>query len=289
MSRDAVEDGAEPRVASLRQLGHALDLAHEQLVALVPDGAVFEKAGEASRRRAQHRVQPIGARLAHAPGGEVGRPFREEPIERGPRHQTAFEQRRQTLPRARDAELREHQRDVGVGSRLARQDPQRLVERRFDEARNLRLVREVEAGVEIGFERKLAQQRKTERVYRADRDVPETVPELDPSGAIELGSGRRLAELAHDPLAHFGRGLARERNREDVRRVDAALEQVDVARHQDRGLAGAGGGLEHDVVVWLDREASCARVGIGLGRELPGTQGQQAPQVPRSRWQACRA
>ena len=286
MGRNAVEHGTERGVACLAQLGHAPDLAHEQLVARVPDGAVFEKARETSRRRAEHRLQPVDARRHTRPAVRSGGPLREEPVERGPRHEAPLEQRRQALPRPRDAELREHQRDVGVGSRLAGQDPQRLIERVFDEARHLRLVRQVEAGIEIGFERELPQQREAERVNRADRDVAQPVAELDPSGSIELGSGRRLAELAHDPLAHFGRGLPRERDREDVGRIDAALEQVDVARDEDRGLAGAGRGLEHDVVVGLDREAARARVGVG--RDAAGIVGQQR-RLARPRRPAPRA
>ena len=73
-----------------------------------------------------------------------------------------------------------------------------------------------------------------------------------------------LAELAHDPLAHLGRGLPRERDREDVGRVDAALEQIDVARDEHRGLAGAGRRLEHDVVA-ADRRRSLRALASGSG------------------------
>ena len=70
--------------------------------------------------------------------------------------------------------------------------------------------------------------------------------------------GSRLGKLAHDALAHLGRGLPRERDRQDVGRIDAALEQVDVARDEDRRLAGSRRRLENDVVRGIDRKA-CAR------------------------------
>ena len=192
MRRDAVEHGAERGVARLAELGQPLNLADEQLVALVRDGTVVEEPLEASRRSRRARRASRSADSRHTRSGrEVGRSLGEEPIERRPRHQPPLEQRRQPLARPRDAELREHERDVRIGPRLARQDAQRVVERILDEARNLGLVRQVEAGIEIGFERKLPQQRQAERVDRADRDVAEAVAQIEPAGSIELASARR--------------------------------------------------------------------------------------------------
>ncbi len=82
MGRNAIEDAAERGVARLPQLGHALDLAHEQPEARVPDRTVGEKLREASRRRAEDRLQPVGRLAAHALGREVGRPLREKAVER---------------------------------------------------------------------------------------------------------------------------------------------------------------------------------------------------------------
>ena len=62
------------------------------------------------------------------------------------------------------------------------------------------------------------------------------------------------AQLANDALAHLGRRLPRERDRQDVGRIDARLEQIDVARDEHRRLPGAGRCLEHDVVARVDGE-----------------------------------
>ena len=82
----------------------------------------------------------------------------------------------------------------------------------------------------------------------------ETIAQRDPARPVELRQRGRPAQLADDPLAHLGRGLAGEGDRQDVGRLDARLEQVDVALHQHGRLAGAGGRLEHDVVARIDRE-----------------------------------
>ena len=86
------------------------------------------------------------------------------------------------------------------------------------------LVGEIEGRIDVGLERKLAQQRQAERVDGADGDVAEPVAQLQPAPPIEL---RMLAgatpQLANDPLAHLGGRLAGEGDREDVRRVDPGL------------------------------------------------------------------
>ena len=79
------------------------------------------------------------------------------------------------------AELREHQRHVVVVARDAAADAQRLIERLADQPRHLGVVRQLEAGIDVGFERKLAQQRQTERVDRRDRDVAEPLLQIAPA------------------------------------------------------------------------------------------------------------
>ena len=136
----------------------------------------------------------------------------------------------------------------------------------FDEPRHFRFVRHPEAGIEIGFERELAQERQAEGVDGADLDVGEPIADRRPARAIERRLLRRPAQLADDPLAHFGRRLARERDRQDVGGIDASRQQVDVARDQHAGLAGAGRRLEHDVVRRITRELARLGVGIEAGR-----------------------
>ena len=107
-------------------------------------------------------------------------------------------------------------------------------------------------GIEVGLERKLAQQRQAERVDRADRDVAGPVAQLAPARRRNLAAGRRRAQRGDDPLAHLGGRLAREGDREDVRRVDAGTQQVDVAVDQHARLAGARRRLERDVEPRID-------------------------------------
>ena len=87
------------------------------------------------------------------------------------RHQPSFEQRRQRSTRAPFPELRKHQRHVLVVARRRAADAQRAVERLVHEPRQLGLVGDGKSGIEVGLERKLAQQRQAERVNGADRDV----------------------------------------------------------------------------------------------------------------------
>ncbi len=124
----------------------------------MPDRTVSKKLREASGRRAEDGLKPVGRLAAHALGRDVRRPLRQKAVERIPRDEPAFEQHAETLARARDPQLREYQGHIGVGSRLAGEDAQRLIEGVFDETRHLRLVGQVEAGIEIGLERKLAQE-----------------------------------------------------------------------------------------------------------------------------------
>ena len=64
------------------------------------------------------------------------------------------------------------------------------------------------------------------------------------------------AQLAQDALAHLGRRLPRERDRQDVGRIDARLQQVDVPGDEHRCLPRAGGRLEHHVVAGIDGESA---------------------------------
>ena len=139
-----------------------------------------------------------------------------------------------------------------------------MIERVFDESRDFGLVRQVKTGVEIRFERKLPQERQAERVNRADGDVAQVIAKLDPSRPIEFRTRSRLGKFVDDALAHLGGRFSGECNREDVGRINAALEEVDIAGDEDRGLARPRRRLENDVVRGIDRERPRARVGIGL-------------------------
>ena len=94
------------------------------------------------------------------------------------------------------AQLREHQRHVVVVAREAAADPQRLVERLADQPRHLGVVGEVEAGIDVGFERKLAQQRQAERVDGRDGDVAEALLQIAPARRVELARAGSLPAAA---------------------------------------------------------------------------------------------
>ena len=89
----------------------------------------------------------------------------------------------------------------------------------FDQARRLGFVGEIEAGIDAGFERELVEQRQAERVDGADADVAEA---HRGSRATLAGVSAALAvplpQRRHHALAHLGRGLAREGDRQDVAR-----------------------------------------------------------------------
>jgi hypothetical protein len=102
------------------------------------------------------------------------------------------------------------------------------------------------------LQRELAQQRQAEGVDRAHGDVAGAIAQLAPARRGNLATLGRDAERRQDAVAHLGRGLAGEGHGEDVRRVHARLQQVEVAVHQHARLAGAGRGLERDVEARID-------------------------------------
>ena len=81
-----------------------------------------------------------------------------------------------------------------VVPRQAAAGPQRPIERLVDQSRHLGLVGDVEARVEVGFEREFTQQRQAEGVDGADRDVVGPVAQLAPAARCNLASRRGIAE-----------------------------------------------------------------------------------------------
>ena len=157
---------------------------------------------------------------------------------------------------------------VGIVERDGAADRQRAVERRFDEARRLGFVGEVESRIDAGLEREFVQQREAEGVDGADADVVERVADLAPARRGEAALAVTLAQRRHDALAHFRRGLAREGDRQDVARRDTGFEQPDVAIDEHARLAGARRRLESDVAERIDRQPPRARIRRLLQRLL---------------------
>ena len=264
--RDALDQPTDLGIARLLHRGQPADLAEQQLVPRVADRALLEEARLTARDRPQRVPERRQRPAADHPGGQVGRAALQEPIECAPRHQPAIQQRRQPFTRSRQPELGQHQRDVRLVAGEAREDPQRLIQRLFDQPRHLGFVGHLEARIDVRLERELTQQRQTERVDGADRNLAEAIAQLHPAPAIELRSLGRIAQFRDDALAHLGGGLARERHRQDVRRLDAGAQQVQIARHEHRCLARARRSLEDDVVQGIHGEAACRLVGVGRVR-----------------------
>ncbi len=172
--------------------------------------------------------------------------------QRGRRNESACEQRAQTLGQSWQRHLRQHETNAVIERRTIATIAKRAVERHLDEARDLGLVGQREAGIEAGLERKLAQQREAERVDGRHRDLVGTIPQRLPHAGVTC------PQVGHDAVAHLGGRLARERDGQHVPRVDAGREQREVAVHEHAGLARAGRGLEYHVVARVCRvRASC--------------------------------
>ena len=136
---------------------------------------------------------------------------------------------------------------------------------------------------------KLAQQRQAERVDRADGDVRRPIAQLAPACRRDLAARRALPQRGHDALAHLGGRLARERDGEDVRRIDAGAQQVDVAIDEHARLAGAGRRLERDVEA-RDRRRARGRRGRArrcATRPSPASVVERQQEVTRRRRSPC--
>ena len=76
------------------------------------------------------------------------------------------------------------------------------------------------------------------------------------SARAATGQGRH-----EHAVAHLGGGLPRERDRQDVARIDAGVEQPYEPIDEHARLARAGRGLEHHVVARIDREVARRLIG----------------------------
>ncbi len=230
-----------------------------------------QTAGHCREQRGEtHRGRAAG-------GGrrEVPRSRRQIAPQDGRCDQPASEHPRQTGSEPALAQLRKHQRHIVVGLREAAADSQGAIERLLDQARNLGVVGEGEARVDIRFERKLAQQSEAEGIDGGNRDVAEPIAQIAPACGIERRCAARFFQALDDSLPHFGGRLAGEGDGQDVLGLDSSPQQVDVALDQHARLAGAGRSFEHDIPGWIDSGTP----GRGVG------QGVVARQARRSRWQ----
>ena len=103
----------------------------------------------------------------------------------------------------------------------------------------LQLVEDVEPRGQPGLDGELEQDAPGEGVQRADRRLVERL-----EGAGAPSRRRRRAELGADAVAQLGGRLLGERDRGDGVDRDALVDEGEDARHQRRGLAGTGAGLD---------------------------------------------
>ena len=228
-----------------------------------------EEAFETTWHRRELVEQTARGGTAHTVDVEVTGAFRQIVRQHLRRHDPAAEQRGQPGARLPFAELGEDQGDVVVLARKVTADAQRPVERLIHEPRHLGLVRHAEARIKIGLERKLAQQREAECIDGADADVGRTVPQCVPARGRDLSACGRGTQGRHNPLAHLGRRLACEGDREHVRGIDTRLQQIDISVDEHAGLARPRRRFERDVVARVHRPLApepIARVDARLGR-----------------------
>jgi hypothetical protein len=147
---------------------------------------------------------------------------------------------RESLAGAGRTKLRHQEGNILIVPSPRGHYPQGAIDRLVDEARHLGLVSQREAGVDVRLQRELADQRQAERVDGVDGNIRHPIPQRQPAPSILGRCNRGRLQLMHDALAHLGRRLAREGDGENVRGIDACSQQVDVPRHEDRRLAGAG-------------------------------------------------
>ena len=251
---DALEQAANLGIAEAVEIAQASHLAREQLISPVGRRPVCQESIQAATYIVEHAVECFGRAPADEARRQVRRSARQETVERSFSHEPPVEKQREPLARARNAKLREDESDVVVLLGQADQDSQRSIESLLDDAWHFGLVRHLEARIQISFERELAQQRKAERIDRADRDLTQSIVQLRPACAVNLAFCRSVPQLRDDALAHLGSSFSRERDGQDVGRFHPLLHEVHVARHEHRRLAGAGRCFQDDVIAWVDRE-----------------------------------
>ena len=153
-------------------------------------------------------------------------PFCEKAAQRMRRHQPPIEQRRQPLRSRRSPSCAKTSATSSSSRAMRAADSQRLVERLARPAAALGVVGELEPGIDVGFERELAQQREAKGVDGRDRDVAEPLLQIAPSRGVEIGQAARFFQPLDDPLPHLGRGFSRKGDRQDVIGFDSCASRL---------------------------------------------------------------
>ena len=161
------------------------------------DGSVVRETPRGRRGRRRRRLASRSAARRHAtrPSGRAGRARGSGAAPAGATSRRSSSAA--SPPRRRRSPSCANTSATSSSSRAtAAADPQRLIERLVDQPRHLGVVRQLEARIDVRFERKLAQQRQAEGVDRGDGDVAEAILEIAPPRQVELrdcGSPRAAA------------------------------------------------------------------------------------------------
>ena len=102
------------------------------------------------------------------------------------RDEPPTQQRAKPRAEAPFAELREHQRHIVVLAGMRAGDAKRAIQRLFHETRQFGVVGQGKPGIDVGFERKLSEQRQAKRVDRRDVDVAQSITKIAPATRVEL-------------------------------------------------------------------------------------------------------
>jgi hypothetical protein len=223
-----------------------VELRHAQRAAVEQRRAVDRRLDERSQprhelgRRLRRRLMP------HVPLDEPrdGRQRDVPPVQTGLEH----------LAQHRQLHAREQQPHVTVVDDEPARGTKGEVERFARKPRHFRFVGDLKRGIDVGLERKLAQQAEAERVDRRDLDVGDALAQAAPDVGRELGAIGTPRELGQHAAAHLRRGFSRERDREDVARIDAGLDERGVPVDEDARFPCPGRRLEHHVVSGIDGE-----------------------------------
>ena len=234
--------------------------------------AVVEKRAPVRRRREQRprrgRRTPRGLRRWCRP-----RVARTNVAHRRQRDVTPIEQSRERVARAPAVLTRANSSRTCSSSRIRRaRGAQRQLERLVREPRHLGLVGDFErrdrrrprAGTRAAGRSRTRRSSRSE-CRRSARAARASAP------AVSAPSSARWRELGEHAVAHLGGGLARERDRQDVPRIDARLDEPDVAVDEHARLARAGRRLEDDVVGRIDGEVARRLVGRTRRRRPPAS------------------
>ena len=263
--RQEIPLDAPPQVLHLRGIRRGI-LVERDEVGAQPVELRHAHGPAVEERRAMDRRLDERSQPRHEFGRRLGRRLMphvplDEPRDGGQRDLPPVQTGLERLAQHRQLHAREQQPHVAVIDDEPARGTERQIERFARKPRHFRFVGDLKRGIDVGLERKLAQQAEAERVDRRDLDVGDALAQPAPDVGRELAAVGAPRELGQHAAAHLRRGLSRERDREDVARIDAGLDERGVPVHEHARLPCPGRRLEHDVVSRIDGEVPRGLIG----------------------------